>query len=760
MKATIKRHDYVSVLKYLTIFLFFIIFNRIEKDTFPYSIAILSTALVEGCSILITPLLLLLSFIVCGATGLLLSGLICSLILIVIMLIYKKSGRTPKHETCAYVAVSLVGFMLLGDTSFHIDVYKRTFVSLLTVCLSLFCIIAGNAVSKKGLKFKWGFEEKASVALLCTITGLGICNFSSPLLWKSISIIIILTVCYLYRTGIATIISAVLGLSLAFYYKDINYVSIYIILAIVAECLSQISRHVSAISIIVADYAIELLFNIYGVYGIGEFLPVFIGAVIFCIFPTKALSSLKEHLYSFREKQLVRQSINRNRSMLSGRLYDLSGVFSEMASAFSIFNNNFPSDIKSKEIIEKQLYSGVCSQCEHRSRCNQYEHSIKTGISKLVDIGFAKGKLSLIDLPKEIGDVCFHPNDILYFLNKLLADYRATLIERINVKNGRDLLAEEATGISEILRGLALETGTLIKYHTRLERNLTNALFKNGFLVEELLIFGEEELISVNLIIVMKEFSIDNLIATISNVLSVDMMLNEQTEISEEKWFLSFKKSPPFDAVFGLACAVKDSSEASGDTHSVTRLNENRFLLALSDGMGSGNAAKEISSASLALIESFYKAGLKSSLVLNTVNKLLAINTEDSFAALDVSILDLTNCSADFIKYGSPYGFIVGKEGVRIVEGNSLPLGIIDELKPSVCHTSINPGDMIILLTDGISDAFSSSSDMIDFLRSLPAKNPQTIADEILNKAISLSNGKKNDDMTVLAVRVYKRKRN
>jgi stage II sporulation protein E len=174
--------------------------------------------------------------------------------------------------------------------------------------------------------------------------------------------------------------------------------------------------------------------------------------------------------------------------------------------------------------------------------------------------------------------------------------------------------------------------------------------------------------------------------------------------------------------------------------------------------MGSGTDAEILSSTTLSLIESFYKAGLSSPLILNTVNKLLSINTEDSFTALDLSVIDFNTCTADFIKYGSPYGFIISDQGIRIVEGNSLPLGIIDELKPSVCTAPLNDGDIILLVSDGISDAFGSSGEVIDYLRTLPAKNPQTLADDLLQTAITKNGGQKKDDMTALAVRVFKRK--
>ena len=208
--------------------------------------------------------------------------------------------------------------------------------------------------------------------------------------------------------------------------------------------------------------------------------------------------------------------------------------------------------------------------------------------------------------------------------------------------------------------------------------------------------------------------------------------------------------------MFGVSAVTKDGSMFSGDTHSVLRLSEDKFLIALSDGMGSGEKAQNLSSASLSLIESFYKAGLESSLILNTVNKLLAINCEDNFTALDVSVIDLKTCRADFIKYGSPYGFVVNPTGIRIIEGNTLPLGILEDLSPSVCSLNLNEGDIILLISDGISDAFGSSGDIIEYLKTVPALNPKSLSDGILEKAISLCGGSHKDDMTALAVRIIK----
>ena len=118
------------------------------------------------------------------------------------------------------------------------------------------------------------------------------------------------------------------------------------------------------------------------------------------------------------------------------------------------------------------------------------------------------------------------------------------------------------------------------------------------------------------------------------------------------------------------------------------------------------------------------------------MNKVLCFNGEDNFTALDVGVIDLFSGSADFIKIGSPYSFIITKDSVKIVEGSSLPLGILDELHPTVCKTNLSSGDVVVLVSDGISDAFGSSSELIDFLSSQRALNPKTLADNILSLSL------------------------
>lgn len=755
MLFTRKKADYISVFFYLALFLLFMIFSSIGKNFSIYSVSVYVAALYVGASPLILPLIFIAAFSALGNFGLLPAAAIACAFLSCVFLIYSACKAKIKYEILLYAALSLAGYMILGDANENTPLAEKAIVSAITLALTPVAVITFKAVKEKGLKFKFSYEEYLCLAAFTAVFGLGISNLLSPQVYKCISAVIILLCAYLFRTGITTLISSVLGLSLSIYYANVDYVAVFIVWAIFAQSLSAFSVYLSAVSVPLVDYAVQSAFNVYPDYGLTAALSVAAGALIFCLIPKSLLKKLKEALSLFREKQLNREAINRNRIMTSNRLYELSGVFTEIAAAFGFLKKKAVSGETVKKTMEERLIESACLNCENVKNCKDNGFPKKKDVEKLIEIGMAKGKVSFIDMPNDMTKNCKRPNEILYGLNKMLAEYRARKIDDMNYQSGRELLAKEAEGISEILRGLALDTGTLLKYRCALEKTLSEELFRKGFSVSEILIYGEED-VSVSLILVAEEFSVKKITEVISKALKVNMVLCEKADLTPSKFYLSFKRSAAFDAVFGVANCVKDGKVISGDTHAVTKISNDKFLIALSDGMGSGKTAETVSSVSLSLIESFYKAGLNSNLILNTVNRLLAVNSDDTFTALDVAVVDLKNSSADFIKYGSPYGFIITRAGIKIVEGNNLPLGILEELSPSVCTSPLSDGDIILMLSDGISDSFSSSSELVDFLRTLPAFNPQSLADSVLAQAIKNYGGEKKDDMTALAVRVYK----
>ena len=91
----------------------------------------------------------------------------------------------------------------------------------------------------------------------------------------------------------------------------------------------------------------------------------------------------------------------------------------------------------------------------------------------------------------------------------------------------------------------------------------------------------------------------------ISKVLNIPIKIESEYPVTNKKIYVKMSKCLDYDCIFGVYNLTKDGTSKSGDTHTVLRIDKNRLLVALSDGMGSGNKASELSSVSLSLIESF-----------------------------------------------------------------------------------------------------------------------------------------------------------
>ena len=749
-----KFFDPSAVIRYGAVFIVMTLFCRLIDKPQPFQIALLTAFLSMNFSLIVTPLLYVLSFIAAGAYSLLAPAAIGGAFIAAVFAIYRATNAKPRAEIVLYSLAAFIPYYLMTDFS----LYEKLAVAGITLVLTVVAPPALRCALVKKLKYKSDFEELAALALFTACLGVGVCNFFHPNVWKALAVFVVLLTTYIYSLGISTTIAALFGISAAVYYGNLSYIGVYVFFALAALPAMKASRYLAAVAVPLADFAVMTIFHIDAAYGLWHILSAIFGALAFCLTPTKFLSELKEKLYLFREKQLVRQTVNRNRCILSNRLYELSGVFLEIGKVLTDLKKKGVSEEATKKHLLEEIFSSVCSECENRTRCKAKKVPSASALDKLLSIGMAKGKISFIDLPKEISDNCIHANNMIFCVNKILAEYRGHMVDEINYDKSRQLIAGQALGIAEILKGLAFETGQTLKFRNRAERSLSSALKKGGLTVDETMIYGDGDSLSVSLILCGEELPVSKLERIVSVVLGEPMRIAERALVQEDKVFVLLKKSAKYDAVFGVASVNKDGSDKCGDTHCVERLESDKFLVALSDGMGSGEYAQTISDASLSLIESFYKAGMSSPLIMNTVNKLLAVNTEDSFAALDVCVFDLNDLNADFIKFGAPYGFIMTQDGIKIVEGSSLPMGILDDLAPSITSDSLADGDMMLFVTDGISDAFGSASSIIDFLQKQPAKNPQTLADEVLAEALKISNGEKADDMTCLAVRIFERK--
>ena len=253
----------------------------------------------------------------------------------------------------------------------------------------------------------------------------------------------------------------------------------------------------------------------------------------------------------------------------------------------------------------------------------------------------------------------------------------------------------------------------------------------------------------------------------ISKIVDENMVLQKQEcglRLKEPLCSFTYMSQDKLNLEIAIANTTKDGSIISGDTSLQTRLEDGKYLLAISDGMGSGKDAKKASKTAVTLLEKLLSSGFEKDSSLRLINSTLnTIGQEkEMYATLDMAVLDLYAGNLEFIKNGACPTYVKNKRNVQILKSLSLPSGILNDIDLVVYDKDLQEDDIIVMCSDGIFDSseeYTNKELWLKFLlEELETDDTQKIADIILQEAIDNNFGIPKDDMTVIVVKVKKAK--
>lgn len=724
----------------------------------PMSLGLYFSLLICGGNLIASPLI----YIASSAVHFSLTAFLCSLaegaFLLAITAIYRRTGKKIRFEAAVYAAMALVPFVTLSDWDAGGALYfiesgyaVRAIAAAVVLILFLFSYKSVYACIFRLGRCRLKEDELFCLAALFTGIGIGAINLAGQFAYCAFAAFGITFSVRFFKGPSAVLCALVLSLPPAATLLDITPVTAYIVISSAGLLFLRAGRAAPCAAACAAFCALGY-FD--GWYDHGLTLALVRAATIALCCTIAAIPSEKRITLLMDtltvKKVLTDAAINRERERAGEKLFRISEVFREVECAFKGMDEA-ADEAEAKKRVAAELKERLCSGCERRQKCEK--SVVYTGFYKLVEAGAVKGKVNLIDLPPAVTQNCTKPADVIHELNLLLAEYRRFMTEAENARAGRLMLADQAKGISAVLKNNAVELCREKRGAGEEERNIVKTLASCGIACPELYINGDEreEICAV----IVGFADLNAMLAALWRATGERFQLRNKINYGGEKACYIFCRPPRYDAVFGVASIKKSGEKASGDTHSVIRINEHRFLMALSDGMGSGEYARKVSRTAISLIEAFYRAEMPEGTVLETINKLLTFSRDERFACIDICSVDLNTGGAEFVKIGSPAAIILRGGKVKVLESESLPLGILDGLRPTVAKEKLCDGDMLIFMSDGITSAFDSTPELVEFLQPLKPLNPQNLADSLLAGALKRTGGKAEDDMTVLCTRIF-----
>lgn len=299
------------------------------------------------------------------------------------------------------------------------------------------------------------------------------------------------------------------------------------------------------------------------------------------------------------------------------------------------------------------------------------------------------------------------------------------------------------------------------------ERRLFEQLSRYGVRVtKSMLVLDKEERVEAYVNCVMereRHMTGEQMAAVVGRILDKEMVCvkcGEENPEEEELTFWFVQKGR-YMLTTGIVRKNRQGESLCGDNFSVTKIDERKAVMMISDGMGYGEVASMKSEQVVELLEQLLSAGFQREQaiwLLNSFFSLLSGGTVSS--TLDLTMIDLYDGTADFIKLGASTTFIKRKGQVECIHSTSLPVGFMEQVEFDTCARKLYHGDMVVMISDGVMDSVifeNKETYLADFIASYDTNNVQLMAQGILQDIEKMNNGMLRDDSTVLAVALWER---
>lgn len=741
-----KNLSYKTLLKYLFAFITLFVSDNIVGGV-PLSLAMYSAL----CQTVFSPIP---TFFIYGGVIFLRypmqnAMLLCvsAVILAIIFYIYKLKKRRVKFELVIYFTLALIPY-LLGN--FNNTFYEKLVYS---TVIGLFAFILPQAlelVFVKKMTKRAEISELAALYIAIFYFSLGALNICGVTVWTDAALIIMLTLCFFYKSPRAFIPAFILPLAIAVYTQSLEILAIFEIYCAAVLIFAKYSRLLSALALIITQTVFVIFSGNIFSYSVTDYITLFAPSAIFLFIPNGFYNLMQKNLIKFDEPEITRDLVNAERADVSAKLYNIADVFKNIEGALSSLNTLSPDRSQVTDKIYDELVCKVCSQCSNHTQCAMKGAPKQEDIDKMITLCFSKGKLTLTDVSRDLSSYCFCIGEMVTELNRIVGNYEQLLNKRELALSGKKLITMHAGATAELMKNIAFTYAAKIDFGNKEEKELFYALTLEGIVPDKVVKFCNE----YHIIFSKQAIKYTKTASCISAFAGKKYRLIRKTHLGYGILAV-YGVAPLYDACFGISQKTKDGSKISGDNYCLRKIDEGRFIIALCDGMGSGEKANASSLTTINLIENFYAAKLDDDVITEITNTLISTCFDDSFSSLDCAIIDLYAAKCNILKVGATFGFLISQDKIIIIENNSLPLGISDEVVPTTYSYNLFDGDMLIIMSDGITDAFFSSTDTIDFLQREKTLNPQDFADKILNYALALNENVAKDDMSVLAIKLY-----
>ena len=453
---------------------------------------------------------------------------------------------------------------------------------------------------------------------------------------------------------------------------------------------------------------------------------------------------LEKRAESAAAAEAVQRSVEQHRRVTVDRMSEMAETFASLADVFRRVTESCAPDPEELRLACEQARAKHCDDCAERGECAGEDAVRAVSESFSSEAGLAGGAL-----PEGFGAACSNAEEIF----KDCKQECAKLLRSHGTASVTDALSRDY----ELLSRLLCEAVSSVKAENSEDAELASAMRevmeRHGVEGAAVAVYGERRRW------IVAGASHWQGAAALSEELSREFselcgtrLSPPSFEVSDGTVTIEMKSTRRFTANTCRAYRAADTSSVSGDTVTFFENDRDYFYALLSDGMGHGSRAALTSGVCSVFLERMLGAGNAKTTTLKLLNNLIRMGGEESGATVDLLELDLLNGQASFIKSGAAPSYIKRGDNLFRIRSKTVPIGLTESLDAEKIRFDVEPGDVIVMLSDGICQSGEDAPWLMEILSGEFGEELSPIAERIVGVAAGTHD--RRDDMSVALIRV------
>lgn len=708
-----------------------------------------------------------------GALGYFLTALVLIVTLLIVKPIYNEKERNEKIKIGKHLWISILGIQMikLAMSGFTLyDVLSGITISIIGFVFYKIFVNATVVLQDFWTKRAFTIEELigASLILAIAVGAFGEISLFGFNIKNILSILIVMVLGWKNGILVGTTAGVTIGVTLGVITgSEPIMIAAYSLSGMLAGILNRFGKIGVVIGFALGNVLLAYVSNGYTVELI-HFKEILIAFVGLLAVPKNLSIELEEFIGNKKLLPITQDNALNKSKEVAENLNQVSQAIQEMAITYQHAEKN--SYDANKQIFITELLSNLEPYQDnmlYEDMANTEGKIIEQIFTFLLDKQeidrqalleiFAKCNSYIVGFEdKEVSQYLEENiSQIVRMINVSYKVAKSDFIWKKRVEENQKNMGKQLDGVSKAIEKMAKGIEDDIQNEVQYEKQkteITELLKQRNILVSDISIKKEGRyLIEVFLNEILETAKIEIIEKIVTQVLKEKIVLNEEASIGKK---LSFLSDDRYVMAIGTGETTKNKSELSGDAMLNVRLKDGKYLVAISDGMGTGTKARQSSMQSLRMLENLLLSGFDKNISLDLINTSLINQNTEIFATLDIAIIDLYEGNIEFIKSAACPTYIKNNKKVQIIKSNSLPTGMIEGNHIQSFDRDITSGDILVMCSDGILDAnieYKNKELWIKYmLEDIETTNTKKIADLILNEAIDNTFGNIKDDMSIM----------